>query len=414
LSILKLKDPRVLVSGIGKDGIALVDNPVNPELEESTFPLAKVLVVDDTQANLLAFTALLEPLGHEIVAVSSGAEALARLACEDFALVLLDMMMPGMDGLETLSRMKSLAGMNQTAVILLTAYELNLRQIEQAYALGAVDYVLKPVAAEVLRGKVAAFVSLYRRGQELRRRGAALAAKDRLIAILAHDLRGPLTTITAGAQVLLRPVTERPVDNIARRVVRAAERMDGMIHDLLDYARTGTGAMPVEPVAMDVGSLCSELSEDLQLANPDARIDIALIGNLQGEWDRARLYQALLNLVGNALRHGAGTVAIQVRRTEGTVEVTVRNEGTPIPDELLPIIFDPFQRGEERGSGLGLGLYIVREIARAHGGDVSVVSSSHQGTTFTLCLPIGDRRNPGSGSEPPPTVRATRRRPTTA
>jgi signal transduction histidine kinase len=96
----------------------------------------------------------------------------------------------------------------------------------------------------------------------------------------------------------------------------------------------------------------------------------------------------LLNLMGNALRHGGGTVAIQVRRTEGTVEVTVRNEGAPIPDELLPIVFDPFQRGEERGSGLGLGLYIVREIARAHGGDVSVVSSSHQGTTFTLCLPV--------------------------
>lgn len=371
--------------------MTLVDNAVDPELEESTFPPAKVLVVDDTPANLLAVTALLEPLGHEIVEASSGAEALAHVAREDFALVLLDMMMPGMDGLETLSRMNSLPGMNQTAVILLTAYDLNLRQIEQVYALGAVDYVPKPVAPEVLRGKVAAFVSLYRRGQELRRRGAALAAKDRLIAILAHDLRGPLTTIIAGAQVLLRPKIEGSAAGIARRVARAAERMDGMIRDLLDYARTGTGAMPVEPVAMDVGSLCRELSEDLQLANPDARIEIALIGNLQGEWDRARLYQALLNLVGNALRHGAGTVAIQVRRTEDTIDVTVRNEGAPIPDELLPIIFDPFQRGEERGSGLGLGLYIVREIARAHGGDVSVVSSSHQGTTFTLCLPVGDR-----------------------
>jgi signal transduction histidine kinase len=362
------------------------DNP-RVELEESGFPPAKILIVDDTPTNLFALRALLEPLGHEIVEAATGLDALALAAGDEFALILLDVMMPGLDGFETLARLHASGVSPQTPVVLLTAYDLDIRAIERAYALGAIDYLLKPTPPEVLRGKVAALVSLYRRGKELRNRGAALAAKDRHIAVLAHDLRNPLNTILTAAHLLVKSSGDSKTVTLAERISRAAGRMNAMVHDLLDYARAGTGAIPVTPVPMDLGELCRELVEEFQLADPDRQIELAVSGDLTGEWDRPRLHQALSNLVGNATRYGRGKAAIRARREREAVEVSVSNHGPAIPADLLPIIFEPFERGEVGGAGLGLGLYIVREIARGHGGEVSVESTDEHGTTFVLRLP---------------------------
>jgi signal transduction histidine kinase len=364
------------------------ENP-RVELEESGFPPAKILIVDDTPANLFALRALLEPLGHEIVEAATGLEALALVTGDEFALILLDVMMPGLDGFETLAGLHAGGVAPQTPVVLLTAYDLDIRAIERAYALGAIDYLPKPTPPEVLRGKVAALVSLYRRGKELRNRGTALAAKDRHIAVLAHDLRNPLNTIVTAAHLLVKSSSDARAVGLAERISRAAGRMNAMVRDLLDYARAGTGAIPVTPVPMDLGELCRELVEEFELADPDRRIELEADGDLRGEWDRPRLHQALSNLVGNATRYGRGQAAIRVRRDRDrdAVEVSITNHGPAIPAELLSIIFEPFERGESDGAGLGLGLYIVREIARGHGGEVSVESSDERGTTFVLRLP---------------------------
>jgi len=347
----------------------------------------KVLAVDDTPANLLAVSAILEPLRCEIVTATSAAEALHMAARAEFAVILLDVMMPAMDGFETLAQLRTVPAASHTPVMLLTAFDLELREIERAYALGAIDCVPKPISPEVLRAKVAAFVSVFRTGQELRRRAAALAAKDRQIAVLAHDLRNPLTTIMAATQVLLREGAGEKVPAIAQRLGRAASRMNEMIRDLLDYARAGRGDLPVLPAPTDIGDLCRELVEEFQLADPNRQIELSCTGELRGEWDRARIFQALANLVGNATRYGKGRATIRVRRDDDSVVLAVHNDGPPIPADLLPIIFDPFERGTQEGTGLGLGLYIVREIARAHGGDISVNSSREDGTTFAMLLP---------------------------
>jgi signal transduction histidine kinase len=300
--------------------------------------------------------------------------------------ILLDVMMPGMDGFETLANLRAIPAAQNTPVILLTAYELNARAMEKAHGMGPVDYVLKPLPPEILRSKVASLVSLQRRGEEIRRRGAALAAKDRDIAMLAHDLQNPLTAIMASARLLPGADPDSRA-RITERISRAAGRMSEMIRDLTDYARAGRGAIPITPAPMDLGDLGRELVEESRLADSSRRIEVVCAGEIKGEWDRNRLYQAVSNLLANAVKYGAGKVVVRVQGAASNVEVAVHNDGPPIAADLLPVIFQPFERGPQSRAGLGLGLYIVREIARAHQGDVAVTSSAKTGTTFVLRLP---------------------------
>lgn len=348
---------------------------------------ARILSVDDIPSNLLAVRAVLEPLGHEIVDASSGEKAVELARAGDFAVVLLDVMMPGMDGLQTLAHLRASPAAKHTPVILITARDQNAGEIERAYALGAVDYVSKPVAGEHLRGKVAALVSLYQANKALRDRDEALAVKDRQIAMLAHDLRNPLNVIATGMYALQRAGLDQPALGIVDRSTRAAERMTGMIEDLLDYARAGTGTMPFVRTVMDMGELCREFVSDFEGADPERHVGLTIVGDVQGEWDRARLYQALSNLVGNATHYGRGHAELTVR-ADGPDDVflSVYNSGPPIPEELRRVIFEPFKRGQS-GSGLGLGLYIVKVIAAGHQGSIAVESSAAIGTTFTLRLP---------------------------
>jgi signal transduction histidine kinase len=234
---------------------------------------------------------------------------------------------------------------------------------------------------------VAAFVSLHRRGEELRRRGEALAAKDRHIAMLAHDLQSPLATVGVSAGQLLRAQLDPRLHRSAERISRGVVRMSEMIRNLTDYARAGRGAIPITRTDMDLADLCREIADDFQAVDSARRIDVGCAGGLDGRWDRNRLYQAIANLVSNALRYGTGDVVVNARGETTEVAVAVHNMGPPIPAELTPLIFQPFERGQAHRAGLGLGLYVVREIAKAHGGDISVTSSAEGGTTFVLRLP---------------------------
>jgi len=357
------------------------------DFDEDGVPGATVLAVDDHPANLTALRAILEPLDCRVLTAQSGPEALEIAARTGPAVVLLDVMMPGMDGFETLARMRELPQPRPVPVIMLTAYELSAVSMDKVWRLGQVDYILKPIPPELLRSKVAAFVSLHQRCEDLRRRDEALAAKDRHIAMLAHDLQSPLAAIISSADLLLRGDEDPRRRRGVERISRSAARMSEMVRSLTDYARAGRGPIPTAPAPMDMGQLVREVAEDFQERDPARHIDVACDGPLTGEWDRHRLYQALSNLLANALRYGVGAVAVRAKGDGPLVEVAVHNAGPPIPADRLPAIFRPFERGAQDRTGLGLGLYIVREIARAHGGDVSVTSSAEAGTTFTLRLP---------------------------
>jgi len=350
-------------------------------------PRAAILAVDDVPANLLALSAILEPLDSKLVEVRSGAEALDAAAREEFAVILLDVSMPELDGFETLTRLRAIPLARQTPVVLVTAYTLDPAAMDRVRGMGSVDYILKPIPPELLRSKVAAMVALHLRGKELLLLNDALSAKDRCIAMLAHDLRNPLSAIGTGAALLQRTSPDPHARGVAERIARGVSRMDKMIGDLTDYARAGLGEIPTTPAPMDVGDLCRELIDEFQQSDAARPIALACAGELVGDWDGARLHQALSNLVGNALRYGTDAVSVNARGTDTHVEVSVHNAGAPIPPDVLPVIFEPFERGAQHQLGLGLGLYIVREIARAHGGNVSVASTAEDGTTFAMRLP---------------------------
>jgi signal transduction histidine kinase len=367
--------------------IALLSKSMAGHDGESSAHPAPILAVDDHPANLFALSAILEPLGSALITADSGTQALELAAKGEFAVILLDVMMPGLDGFATLARLRAIPQAQSTPVVLLTAYELDTRAIERVRGMGTVDYILKPIAPELLRGKVAAYVSLYRRGKELARRDEALAAKDRDIAMLAHDLQNPLTAIITSAKAMLGRDLDARNRSTAERIARSGARMSEMIRSLTDYARAGRGAIPIAPSAMDIGDLCREVAEHFRSVDQATQIDLSCSGELVGTWDQHRLHQAITNLIGNALRYGGGRAVVQARAVGASVEVAVHNDGPPIPAGLLTVIFEPFERGADHGAGLGLGLYIVRAIARAHEGEVAVTSSAEQGTTFVLRLP---------------------------
>jgi PAS domain S-box-containing protein len=224
----------------------------------------------------------------------------------------------------------------------------------------------------------------------------ALGFRDQVIGILGHDLRNPLGAVRALAALLQRrgDLPEAARESVAE-IDRASERMLEMIGTLLDFATSRfTGGLPVAPVPADLRAVCRGAVDELRAANPGRRVDLDVRGDATGTWDPARIAQVVSNLVANALQHGApgAPVGVRVRGGADEVAVEVRNRGPAIAPELMAVMFEPFCRGSSlrdasRARGLGLGLYIAREIVRAHGGALEVDSDAARGTTFTVRLP---------------------------
>jgi signal transduction histidine kinase len=217
-----------------------------------------------------------------------------------------------------------------------------------------------------------------------------------LIGIVSHDLRNPLSAITLAVSVLLqRGGLDERMERHVHRIHRSAERATRMIRDLLDFTRARQGGgLPVFPRPTDLHELVHTVVDEVQAATPGRSILAEHSGSGEGTWDPDRLAQVLSNLLGNALQYSPPETPVRVvsRGVADGVVLEVHNEGPPIPPEQQPRIFEPLERGLERpedrgGRSIGLGLYIVRSIAQAHGGTVEVRSLPGEGTTFTLRLP---------------------------
>ncbi len=223
-------------------------------------------------------------------------------------------------------------------------------------------------------------------------------ARDMFLAILSHDLRNPLAAISMSAYVLPR-LNNNQIETIecGLRIARNVSVMQRMIGDLLDYTRTRLGAgMPVTPAPLDLVDLTRGLIDEYQAAYPDREIRFTFNGDLHGLWDSDRVRQAISNLMGNAMQHGAADVPVSLLLTgeESHVVISVHNGGDPIPSGELPNIFNPLVRGSSavhpkvnRPGSIGMGLYIAREVAKSHGGHIHVTSTAEKGTSFTIRLP---------------------------
>jgi len=360
-----------------------------------------ILVVDDAATNLIAYRAALELLGREIVTARSGPEAIALLGRRQFSLLLIDVRMPGMDGFATVELLRDQLH-KLTPVIFITGNS-DPASMQRAYEFGAVDYLVKPVPPEVLRGKVRNLLVIYDQGIELERRAtllteqhariveadALLQRKDTNIGILAHDLRNPLAAIATGAALLARlPDASEACQRIVGRINRSARRMAGLITDIVDYTRgQHGGGLSLNRRPTDLAEISRLVVDEIRASHPTASIEVETVGRLTGEWDPAKIEQALSNLLANAVQHGGPNVKLIASGEDMEhVEVTVWNSGHPIPQERLGEVFDAFKKGDTNATGLGLGLFIVREIAQAHLGSVAVRSDGG-GTIFTFRLP---------------------------
>lgn len=351
-------------------------------------PPVKFLLVDDLEENLLVLEALLRREGLELLTARSGREALELMLEHEFALALIDVQMPEMDGFELAELMRGTERTRHVPIIFVTAGMQERHRVFKGYDAGAVDFLFKPLEPQILRHKTETFFQLHRQQQEL---AATLRLNEELMAVVGHDLRNPLNVVLMTTS-LLASSADPTVKKCADRLNSSGTRMLQIIDELFDLSRARLGGgIPIERQPLDLAAVARKTVAEFEATNPSREIAVLVSGDLHGEWDGGRLGQVLSNLVGNALRHGTVNIPITVQLNGHPSEVvaTVHNGGH-IPGDLMPRLFEPFQSGvgkRTRAEGLGLGLYIVQQIVHAHGGDVQVRSTVDDGTTFEIRLP---------------------------
>ncbi|MEO6774678.1 MAG: response regulator [Kofleriaceae bacterium] len=349
----------------------------------------KILVVDDIEENVVALEALLRRDGLELLKARSGSEALELLLVHEVSLALLDVQMPEMDGFELAELMRGADRTKHVPIIFVTAGARDPGRVFKGYETGAVDFLFKPIDPHILRSKVDVFIELARQRQQL---AQALRLNEMFVGIVGHDLRNPLGALVVGAELLQATVTDPAALRTIARMSAAGQRMAEMIEQLLDLTRgrLGGGVGFVRSrVYVDLEELVQRAVDELRAPHPGRTIEIESVGQCATSGDPQRLVQLFSNLLANAIVHGdkQAAITVSVVGRDHDVMISVRNEGV-VPAEVMPVLFEPF-RGSNRpaGGGLGLGMYIAREIARGHGGDVTVDSTARDGTTVTVVLP---------------------------
>jgi signal transduction histidine kinase len=406
-----------------------------------------ILVVDDRDENLMALEAVLADPSYRLVRARSGREALKEVLDQDFALILLDVVMPGVDGYETATLIRERPRSRQTPIIFLTANDFGVNYVFRGYTVGAVDYLVKPVPPDVLRSKVAVFVELFRRQEALRighekleeriaertkelatanlalsaeieerakiekervqllkrEQAARLEAeranrlKDEFLATLSHELRTPLNAIMGWAHVLTQSSHDSDTVQRASSVIRQnATSQAQLIDDILDVSRIVGGRLVIETGLVPVKRVVEDAVNSLMPAAQAKSITVncRLTEGLNVLGDRDRLQQVVWNLVSNAFKFTpkGGTVTITLAERDADVFVEVQDTGIGIAAEFLPFVFDRFRQADSsmsrRHNGLGLGMAIVRHLVELHGGTVAVESQGeNKGTTFKLHFP---------------------------
>ncbi|WP_165390742.1 sensor histidine kinase [Pseudoduganella lutea] len=225
-------------------------------------------------------------------------------------------------------------------------------------------------------------------------------SQNMFLAILGHDLRNPLGTLVSGSSIIMQGADVPPkYVLVAKRMFDGARRMSRLINDLIDFTRTHLGpGIPIRAGESDLTALCTQVTNELRTAHPQRHIDLRAPHRLEAVFDEGRVAQMLSNLIGNALQYGSkdAPVAIGVTDTDREISIVINNRGPAIPPDKIASIFDPMVRiaasacdedEDTERTSLGIGLFISREIALAHGGQVGVVSNAADGTTFTVTMP---------------------------
>ena len=398
----------------------------DPTVAHSDKP--KILVVNDDPASLLALTSLLDLRAVQdnylVLSARSGQEALRQVLLHDFAVILLDVNMPGMDGFETAEAIHQRARSADIPIIFVTAFLADEIDRLKAYQHGAADFLFTPVIPQILHAKVAVFVTLSMKNEELRRQAEALSqhaldltstnrrlmremeerraaersshAKDEFLAMLGHELRNPLSAISSASSLIGLPGAGPDTIVRARTIIqRQSKHLSRIVDDLLDLSRAMSGKILLARQAIDLANLVAGCLDTFRATGRTStyRIGVELApGWVDG--DPTRLEQIVSNLLDNALKYTpeGGAIEIALACVGDAVVLSVRDSGVGIAPDLLPQVFDVFVQGaisiDRSQGGLGIGLSLVRRLVELHGGSVAADSDGPGlGSVFTISLP---------------------------
>jgi signal transduction histidine kinase len=401
-----------------------------------------ILIVDDEPKNLAALESILDDPGYRLVRATSGEEALLAMMAEEFALLILDVRMPGMSGFEVAQMVKERRKTARIPIIFLTAYYNEDQHILEGYVSGAVDYLNKPVNPAVLRSKVAVFAELHRKGRALeaanrlllgeiaerrnaedrlsdlnrtldgrvRERTAELQQsearlleanrrKDEFLATLAHELRNPLAPVRNAVEILKRQGEN--TDRVAwstQLIDRQVTALARLIDDLMDVSRINQGRIELRREVISLGDVIGDAVETVKPLVEAAGQELVVLApdhTLAVEADRTRLAQAFVNLLNNATKYtdGGGRIEVGVHVEKGAATITIRDTGIGIPSDRLDSVFEMFSQVESALSrsrgGLGIGLSLTQRLVQMHGGSVKAYSEGlGKGSRFHVQLPL--------------------------
>jgi two-component system sensor histidine kinase/response regulator len=372
-----------------------------------------ILMVDDSPDKLIAMESVLEDLGQNLIKAFSGEEALRLLLKQEFALILLDVNMPGIDGFETAQLIRKRQSLEHIPIIFVTALSTTDADVFKGYSFGAVDYILTPFVPEILKTKVGVFIDLWRQRRELKERAEAFkklnenleTRAQQLSAInrelesfcytIAHDLRAPLRAMEGLTTLLLEDYAEKldkSAQDYGERIRNSAARMDQMIQELLAYSRLTLMEFQPQPIRLSrlLKDALSQLAWDLE--QKEATIDLRRSPHqVLGHY--TMLVQVMVNLISNAVKFvrpgDKPVVNIHDERRGEFVRIWVEDNGIGIAPEHQERIFRVFERlhGRETYSGTGIGLAIVEKAVSRMNGRVGLESEPEKGSRFWVELP---------------------------
>jgi len=387
---------------------------------------ANLLIVDDLPENLLALEALIKREDRTVFKALSADEALSQLLQHEFALAILDVQMPGMNGFELAELMRSTERTKNIPIVFVSAAGRELNYAFKGYESGAVDFLHKPLDIHAVKSKVNVFVDLYRQRKAMKQQVEALEQsrreqeallkelqstqnelehavrmRDDFMSIVSHEVRTPLNGLILETQLRKLHLAKGNVaaftlDKLSAMVDRDERQIKSLIRlveDMLDVSRIRTGKLSIRPSRFDLVQLVSNLLESFsaQISNAESTLSFTAEGPVMGTWDEFRIEQVVVNLLTNALRYGShNPIEVRVYCEKGQARVDVLDHGIGVSEENQKRIFQQFERVSASHviAGLGLGLFISEQIVAAHGGSISIDSEEGKGSLFRVSLPL--------------------------
>ena len=387
---------------------------------------ANLLIVDDLPENLLALEALIKREDRTVFKALSADEALSLLLQHEFALAILDVQMPGMNGFELAELMRGTERTKNIPIVFVSAAGRELNYAFKGYESGAVDFLHKPLDIHAVKSKVNVFVDLYRQRKAMKQQVEALEQsrreqeallkelqstqnelehavrmRDDFMSIVSHEVRTPLNGLILETQLRKLHLAKGNVaaftlDKLSAMVDRDERQIKSLIRlveDMLDVSRIRTGKLSIRPSRFDLVQLVSNLLDSFsaQISNAESTLSFTAEGPVMGTWDEFRIEQVVVNLLTNALRYGShNPIDVRVYCEGGQARVDVLDHGIGVSEENQKRIFQQFERVSASHviAGLGLGLFISEQIVAAHGGSISIDSEEGKGSLFRVSLPL--------------------------